>query len=125
MPFFPLFFLCEKSVVFITFPIAINTTLARHIITKELNFLKFKQWFSENGFFAIFFTLLAGADLEALDILYSKLAGLEFFNAPFSDPAKSKIFWGSFLNIFTEDIPQVIIQVGILTKKIRIILENY
>jgi hypothetical protein len=57
------------------------------------------------------FTVLAGADIEALNILHSNLAGFPFFRAPFSDDAKSKIFWGACLNIFTEDIPQVVVQV--------------
>ena len=103
--------------MFITFPIAINTTLAYHIITKEIKTPKFNQWFSENGFVAVLLTLLAGADIEALDILQSNLAGFEFFNAPFSESAKFMMICGSFLNLFTEDIPQVVIQVGILTKK--------
>ena len=51
--------------------------------------------------------------VEILNHLQSNLAGFKIFQAPFSDSAKSKIFWGSFLNIFIEDIPQVAIQVRI------------
>jgi hypothetical protein len=54
---------------------------------------------------------LAGADIEILSHLQSNLAGFKIFQAPFSESAKLKIFCGSFLNIFIEDIPQLIIQV--------------
>ena len=57
------------------------------------------------------FTILSGADITALNILHSNLAGFSFLRAPFSDIAKSIIFWGALLNTFTADIPQVIIQV--------------
>ena len=55
--------------------------------------------------------MLAGADIEILHVLQSNLAGFKIFQAPFSDSAKLKIFWSSFLNLFVEDIPQLIIQV--------------
>ena len=105
--------------MFLTLPIAINSTLAFYIITTEIENpkSKFNQWFVENGIVASAFTVLAGADVEALNILQSDLAGFDFFKAPFSEPAKTKILWGTFLNIFTEDIPQLVIQVGNLTKK--------
>ncbi|RIA80123.1 hypothetical protein C1645_793218 [Glomus cerebriforme] len=99
------------SVVFVTMPISINTMFAFYIITKENTRHKFFQWFTAHGKVASVFTVLAGADIEALNILHSNLAGFPFFRAPFSDEAKSKIFWGACLNIFTEDIPQVVIQI--------------
>jgi hypothetical protein len=93
-------------------PIAINTTLAFYIISQENAIPEFYQWFINNGNVASVFTVLAGADIEALTILKSNLAGFEFFRAPFSTSAETMVFWGAFLNIFTEDIPQVVIQVG-------------
>ena len=76
---------------------------------------KFYKWFIKNGNIASVFTVLAVVDVKSLNILQSNLACLQFpfFRAPFSDFAKSKIFWGTFLNIFIEDIPQLIVQVGI------------
>ncbi len=105
------------SVIFLTVPIGLNTVMAFLIITKENTNHKFFKWFSQHGKIASIFTLLAGADIDALTILQSNLAGFGFFQAPFSNDAMSKIFWGACLSIFTEDIPQVFIQV----RKISII----
>ena len=102
-----------NSVVFVTLPIVINTSLAFYIISNENGKSKFHKWFMKNGMVACAFTVLAGADLEALNILQSNLAGLQYFQAPFSESGKKKIFWGSFMNIYSEDIPQLVIQVGI------------
>ncbi|CAG8641567.1 15468_t:CDS:2 [Funneliformis mosseae] len=99
------------SVIFVTLPIGLNTILAFYIITKENAVPEFYKWFTNNGKVASVFTLLSGADIEALNILQSNLAGLPFFQAPFSDGAKSKIFWSACLNVFIEDFPQVIIQI--------------
>ncbi|RGB32297.1 hypothetical protein C1646_707122 [Rhizophagus diaphanus] len=110
------------SVVFVTLPIGLNTILAFYIITQENTRPKFFQWFTNHGKVASVFTVLAGADIEALNILHSNLAGFPFFRAPFSDEAKSKIFWGACINIFIEDIPQVIIQ--ILYRKYTVSYDN-
>ncbi|GBC24435.1 uncharacterized protein OCT59_009094 [Rhizophagus irregularis] len=99
------------SIVFVTVPIGINTILAFYLITQENTRPKFLEWFMAHKKVASIFTILASADIETLSILHSNLAGFSFFNAPFSDDAKSKIFWGTCLNIFIEDIPQVIIQI--------------
>ena len=100
--------------MFVTLPIAINTILAFYIITQENSSnQKFYQWFIKNGKIASVFTVLAGADIEALNILHSNLLDVELFRAPFSKKAKDIITRGGYLNIFTEDIPQVIIQVRI------------
>ncbi|CAB4495910.1 unnamed protein product [Rhizophagus irregularis] len=99
------------SIVFVTVPIGINTILAFYLITQENKRQKFLEWFMTHRKVASIFTILASTDIEALSILYSNLAGFSSFNAPFSDDAKSKIFWGACLNIFIEDIPQAIIQI--------------
>ncbi|RHZ82401.1 hypothetical protein Glove_109g261 [Diversispora epigaea] len=70
----------------------------------------FLDWFSQNEKVASIFTVLSSADIEALSILHSNLAGFEFFQAPISTKGKNRIFWASCLTIFVEDIPQVIIQ---------------
>ena len=61
---------------------------------------------------SIFFTLLASADIGALNILQSRMANLDFLKVEFSESARKKIFWGACLDIFVEDLPQVIIQVS-------------
>ena len=80
---------------------------------KEYKRPRFHQWITAQKKFASGFTVLSSANIIALNILYSNLAGFSFLRAPFSDSAKSIIFCGAFLNIFTADIPQVIIQVRI------------
>ncbi|CAG8539424.1 13713_t:CDS:2 [Racocetra fulgida] len=60
------------------------------IITKENTRPEFFSWFIRNGKVASIFTVLAGADIEALAILRSNLAGFSFFQAPFSEDALSK-----------------------------------
>ena len=76
---------------------------------------RFYHWFTAHEKTTnIIITLAASANIKALNILNSNLAGFTFFRAPsFSKSARSKIFWGTFLNIFIEDIPQLIIQVRI------------
>ncbi|CAG8461302.1 7611_t:CDS:2 [Acaulospora colombiana] len=99
------------SVIFLTVPIGLNTIWAFLIIMDENTRPEFFKWFSRHGKVASIFTVLSGADIEALTVLYSSLAGFPFFNAPFSETAKTRIFWAACLNIFTEDIPQMVIQV--------------
>ncbi|CAG8568461.1 11679_t:CDS:2 [Diversispora eburnea] len=84
---------------------------AFYIISEESKSEKFMQWSIRYGRVVSIFTVLSGADIEALSIIYSTLAGFEILNAPFSNKGKSRIFWCSWLNIFLEDIPQVIIQI--------------
>lgn len=105
-------------------PVGINTILAISIVSKEIANTKFNQWFRANEKVAFLFTILAGADIKALNILYSKLAGFSSLKAPFSESLKEKILWGSCLSIFTEDIPQVAIQVRIMVLKIYFYLER-
>ncbi|CAG8556856.1 5591_t:CDS:2, partial [Funneliformis mosseae] len=70
---------------------------------------EFLEWSRNHMHTISLFTLLAGADIEVLTLLESKIAGYSFFNAKFSETALSKIFWGTLFNLF-EEIPQVIIQ---------------
>ncbi|RIA97775.1 hypothetical protein C1645_813648, partial [Glomus cerebriforme] len=62
------------SLIFYTLPIGLNTISAFLIITKENTKPKFNQWFTENIKFTSIFTILAGADVEILNILQSNLA---------------------------------------------------
>ncbi len=94
-------------------PSIINVGLAFTIIANENLDEKFSEWLKNNTKVVAIFTLLAGADIEVLNVLESKIGGYEFFNAKFSKVASNKIFWGACSNILIEDIPQIIIQVCI------------
>jgi len=72
---------------------------------------EFSDWFKKNSYLAAIITLFSSGNVELLRLLDSKFAGIELFSAPFSSDASNWIFWGGFLNIFIEDIPQLIIQV--------------
>ncbi|RHZ78429.1 hypothetical protein Glove_165g110 [Diversispora epigaea] len=99
------------SVVFLTVPIGINIIWAYYIFSKEKKSECFFNWFSHHGKVASVFIGLSGADIDALSILHSNIAGLEMFQAPFSTKGKFRIFWLSCLTIFVGDIPQFIIQI--------------
>ena len=93
------------------FPIVhlINFILALYIINNERSSSKdFKTWSNAHKKVLSIFALLSSADIEALNILQS----FDFFKLEFSYNATGKIFWGACLDIFIEDLPQVIIQVS-------------
>ncbi|CAG8516218.1 16547_t:CDS:10 [Acaulospora morrowiae] len=99
------------SILFLIIPLCVNTALAFYIISKENLTKEFYDWFYTNGKVASIFTVIAAADIEALMVLHSNLAGLSIFKAPFSPDAISKIFWGACANIFIKNIPLVVIQI--------------
>ena len=100
------------SIVFLAVPIAFNSALAFTILMTELSKnAKFQEWFSQNVRIVSVLTLLAGADVEAITILGSNFAGWQMFSAPLSKTALNYVFWGSTLNLFIEDVPQLVIQV--------------
>jgi hypothetical protein len=91
-----------------------NSIISMIIILREITQNKaFYEWFKQHTSIAALFTILAGADLEVLNTLSSQVAGIMLFNAPLSDFAQSYIFWGSFVGLFIEDIPQFLVQVCI------------
>ncbi|RHZ52422.1 hypothetical protein Glove_461g4 [Diversispora epigaea] len=98
------------SVIFLAFPIGINTIWAFYIISDENKSKPFFDWFTQHEKIASVFTVLSSADIDTLSILHSNLAGFKFFQAPISIKGKNRIFWASCLTIFVEDIPQLIIQ---------------
>ncbi|RHZ74550.1 hypothetical protein Glove_221g77 [Diversispora epigaea] len=100
----------QQCVILLTVPTVVKTVWAFYIIFDEKKSENFRNWFTKYVKVALIFAVLSGADIEALSILHSNIAGFEFFNAPFSPKGKNKIFWASCLYIFVEDIPQVIIQ---------------
>ena len=58
------------------------------------------------------FTVLGGAEIEALNVLHSRFAGIKAFDAPISQTTKNYIFWLSVIGVFTKDIPKFAIQVS-------------
>ncbi|CAI2170264.1 16462_t:CDS:2 [Funneliformis geosporum] len=93
-------------------PIVINCLLSFAIIVHEWrNNKKFKTWLGKHSQFAAIMTVVAGADIEALKLLISQLAGYEMFDAKFSLKAKRWILYGSVINSLFEDLPQFVIQI--------------
>ncbi|CAG8687316.1 12261_t:CDS:2, partial [Cetraspora pellucida] len=80
------------------------------LIISELQYKSFHTWFSKYTKFISIFTILSISDIALLECLTSKFGGFGFFEAPFSDNAQKLIFWGTTINIFIENIPQLIIQ---------------
>ncbi|CAG8763941.1 25780_t:CDS:2, partial [Gigaspora margarita] len=71
---------------------------------------QFREWFTENSNILAVLTILSGADIESLTLFCSMFGGYKIFSAPFSINAINWINYGSILNIFIEDLPQLIIQ---------------
>ncbi|CAG8503331.1 5032_t:CDS:10 [Funneliformis mosseae] len=105
--------LFKPSIVFLVVPFIIGSVMAFNIIREEDRYDNFSKWSSENTKVVAIFTLLAGADIEALSMLESnvKIFGLDCFKAEFSKHSLRKIFFGACLNIFSEEIPQIIMQI--------------
>ncbi|SRR6266498_3135896 len=84
------------------------------LIQEIMHNKKFNEWCKENGLIISVFTVISCADVEALDVLSSKIAGLRIFSAPsLSEKIANLIFWLGCINIFIKDIPQFIIQVNL------------
>ncbi|RIA99455.1 hypothetical protein C1645_811489 [Glomus cerebriforme] len=105
-------FLRIPSIIFLVIPIITNLILVFHIfITECMENKNYLNWFKENSQPAAIITILCGGDITALKLLSSHLAGFELFNAPLSKKAEKYIYYGGILNIFLEDLPQLIIQI--------------
>lgn len=77
-------------------------------------FKNFSEWFKDdlNRKLLAALTLLSGADIKILNLLYSRISIPKIsFNVLFSDPGKDKVFWIAFVNIFIHNAPLVVIQV--------------
>ncbi|CAG8620402.1 8016_t:CDS:10 [Ambispora gerdemannii] len=100
------------SIVILTATMGINLILASRIIVHENHTnLDFHQWFSRYGRLCSLFSVLSITDIEALQILSSRFAGLDFLSATYSDQAQNWLFWGSVCGLLLEDIPQLVIQI--------------
>ncbi|CAG8470114.1 2678_t:CDS:2 [Funneliformis caledonium] len=85
-----------------------NEEINLHERTKNNDF---RAWLAKHSKFAAIMTVFAGADIEALKLLTSQLAGCEMFNAKFSFKANRWILWGGVINSLFEDLPQFVIQI--------------
>ncbi|PKY54591.1 hypothetical protein RhiirA4_473482 [Rhizophagus irregularis] len=101
------------NMVFLIVPHIVNFLLTINIYLSEVSTNPmFFTWISEIptlllSICAIFSTV----DILAINTLTSNLFGLKVFSAPLSQKSRKIILWGSFINIFAEDIPQLIIQI--------------
>ena len=76
----------NRSLTCTIIPILINLIVAVYIIYQEnSNNSKFQDYFANNTTIVSICSVLAGADIKILQILSSKIAGLDIFSAKFSD----------------------------------------
>ena len=96
-----------------TFTTAFNLMGAFSLIIYEnFNNDEFNNWFKKNTIVASIFTLLSSTNIETLNILCSKFAGLDLFSTKFLERSELTVFWFSVINFIAEDIPQFGIQVN-------------
>ena len=88
-----------------------NFILVTTLILREKRNSRFNQWSEDNVLVTEVITMLSVADVEALTFLSSQFAGSKMFAAPFSESINRSIFYGGCVNLFIEDIPQLVIQV--------------
>ena len=101
-----------NSTIILISSLGFNSFLSIKIITHEISHNnEFRNWFNNHTILTAVFTVLSSANVEELNILKSKIAGLELFSAPYSKVGLYWILAGSTLNVLTTDLPQFIIQV--------------
>ncbi|CAG8486142.1 3105_t:CDS:10 [Acaulospora morrowiae] len=104
--------LYTPAVVILVLSIVLNSIFAFGIFVHEITSNKeYVGWYSKYGKVASLFTLFATADVEILLFLRSEFAGFSVFYAPFTEVSLRYIFLGRTLNIFTENIPQFVLQI--------------
>ncbi|PKY61970.1 hypothetical protein RhiirA4_432189, partial [Rhizophagus irregularis] len=99
------------TMIFFILPIVINILLAINIFVSEMatNPL-FSKWVKESLALSSMCTLFSAIDIQILNTLSSDLFGLKIFSIPLTQRSKKIMLWGSIINIFIEDVPQIIIQ---------------
>ncbi|CAJ0832264.1 3417_t:CDS:10, partial [Entrophospora sp. SA101] len=104
--------LYPASMVFLIFPICLNTLFTFYLVSNETaHETNFVLWWRRNSKTALLCTLFSGADIECLNFISSGFANLEALSAPISLKTKRRIFWIQFITIFIEDLPQCIVLV--------------
>nr|CAG8519597.1 10726_t:CDS:10 [Entrophospora candida] len=102
--------LYPASMVFLIFPICLNTLFTFYLVSNETaHETNFVLWWRRNSKTALLCTLFSGADIECLNFISSGFANLEALSAPISLKTKRRIFWIQFITIFIEDLPQCIV----------------
>jgi hypothetical protein len=97
--------------IFFILPIVINILLAINIFVSEMSTNPlFSKWVKESLALSSMCTLFSAIDIQILNTLSSDLFGLKIFSIPLTQRSKKIMLWGSIINIFIEDIPQIIIQ---------------
>ncbi|CAG8790908.1 9118_t:CDS:2, partial [Gigaspora rosea] len=102
--------LLPVSVVFLVVPVAVSTLFTFIIISQELTEERYQKWWTRHSHTALITTLLAGLDIEALNVASSRFASYSSLNAPYSPSADRKIFYATAVLLIIEDIPQIIYQ---------------
>jgi hypothetical protein len=96
--------------VFFLVPILSNIILTWFLIDYQLNHSKSTElWWKGNPRIALGFTLLSIIDLEALNVISSRLAGYNQLNARFTEKGRKRILRSIIFVTFIEDVPQLII----------------
>ena len=85
--------------------------VASLVIHENLYNKHFHEWFKIHTTIASIFTILGAVDVEMLNFLSSKFAGLKMLSVDYSKKAQTLIFWFILLNLIIEVIPQFVIQV--------------
>ncbi|CAJ0827534.1 4452_t:CDS:2 [Entrophospora sp. SA101] len=105
-------YLLIPSLVALALPAGVNLLLALTIIinqSRKKNNLEFKAWLRSHTGFASAMTILSMLNIEALRILNSNFLDKEIFSANFNRKALKLIIIGGLINMFIEDIPQLVI----------------
>ncbi|CAG8476271.1 9405_t:CDS:2 [Acaulospora morrowiae] len=71
---------------------------------------RFQNWLYDHSKFAAVMTVCSSANIQAIRLIYSELAGLEIFSAGISIKANKWIMWISVLDAIIEDVPHFVIQ---------------
>ncbi|GBC29470.2 hypothetical protein GLOIN_2v1791295 [Rhizophagus irregularis DAOM 181602=DAOM 197198] len=99
------------TMIFFILPIVINILLAINIFVSEMaTNPSFSKWVKESLPLSSMCTLFSAIDIQILNTLSSDLFGLKIFSIPLTQRSKKIMLWGSIINIFIEDVPQIIIQ---------------
>ncbi|GBC27317.2 hypothetical protein GLOIN_2v1885764 [Rhizophagus irregularis DAOM 181602=DAOM 197198] len=100
------------NMVFLVVPHVVNFLLAINILLSEVaTNPTFYTWFSELPALLSICTIFSAINILGVNTLTSNLFGFKIFSAPLSQRSRNIILWGSFINIFAEDVPQLIIQI--------------
>ncbi|GBB98117.1 hypothetical protein RclHR1_03140016 [Rhizophagus clarus] len=99
------------SVIFFSLPFILNIFLAVVIVKFEMQNSKNSEWFKHYIKPVAVATVLSSGDIELLHIFDSNFCGFKIFSANFSQKTLDLIFWGGFLNIILENLPQLVIQI--------------